>query len=222
METVGNAIQNQVLKVAERVEQQIDAELQALEKLDEDDIEKLRERRLQEMKQQAKQVQEWRALGHGEYSELAEEKEFFEIAKKSKDIVCHFYKSDTPRCKIVDHHLKILCRSHIEARFCKIDVMRCPFLTERLRIKVIPTIALVHDGKTKDYIIGFTDLGNCDDFSTAMLEWRIAQSGAINYSGDLLNPPDEEKKSKKSIFGTKKKTIRGNDSDSDDGDEDYD
>jgi hypothetical protein len=69
--------------------------------------------------------------GHGEYTEIPEEKEFFEVTKKSKDIVCHFYKSDSPRCKIVDHHLKILCRSHLEARFCKIDVERCPFLTRK-------------------------------------------------------------------------------------------
>lgn len=48
-----------------------------------------------------------------------------------------------------------------------------------------------------------------------MLEWRIAHSGAIDYHGDLLTPPDERKK--KSIE-SKQKTIRsGNfyDSDSD-------
>ncbi|GLH12472.1 Viral IAP-associated factor homolog [Gryllus bimaculatus] len=221
MEAVEKAIQNQVLKVAETVEQQVDAEIQALEKLDIDDIEKLREKRLQDMKKQAKQHQEWLAMGHGEYSELTEEKEFFDVAKKSQKIVCHFYKSDTPRCKIVDHHLKNLCRSHIETRFCKLDVNRAPFLTGRLRIKVIPTIVLVNDGKTKDYIVGFTDLGNCDDFSTAMMEWRIAQSGAINYNGDLLQPPEEGKRSKKSVFISKKQTIRGKASDSDDDDDDY-
>jgi hypothetical protein len=69
--------------------------------------------------------------GHGDYTEIPEEKEFFEATKKSKDIVCQFYKSDSPRCKIVDHHLKILCKSHMEARFCKIDAERCPFLTRK-------------------------------------------------------------------------------------------
>ncbi|XP_015111156.2 thioredoxin domain-containing protein 9 isoform X2 [Diachasma alloeum] len=92
---------------------------------------------------------------------------------------------------------------------------------ERLRIKVIPTIALISDSKTKDYIVGFTDLGNCDDFSTEMMEWRIAQSGAISYTGDLLNPPEKGKKSSNLLVGNKKsKTIRGRTNSDDSGSDD--
>ena len=40
---------------------------------------------------------------------------------------------------------------------------------------------LVKDGKTRDYIVGFTDLGNHDEFSTEMMEWRIATVGVIEY-----------------------------------------
>lgn len=75
---------------------------------------------------------------------------------------------------------------------------------------------MIKDSKTKDYIVGFTDLGNCDDFSTELMEWRIAQSGAIDYSGDLLTPPDNKKRQ---TYVNKNKTIKGKvyDSDSDDG-----
>lgn len=104
--------------------------------------------------------------GHGDYSELVDEKEFFEVSKKSTNIVCHFYRDGAERCKIVDKHLKILAAKHLEAKFCKVNAEKCPFLTQRLRIKVIPSIALIKDSKTRDYIVGFTDLGNCDDFST--------------------------------------------------------
>lgn len=91
------------------------------------------------------------------------------------------------------------------------------FFPERLRIKVIPTITAVIDRKTKDFIVGFTDLGNCDDFSTEMLEWRVARSAVIEYNGDLLVPPDKQKKEKESF--TRRTGIRENsdDSDSDDG-----
>lgn len=183
--------------------------------------------------------------GHGEYSEIHEEKEFFEVSKKSKDIVCHFYKDGSPRCKIVDHHLKLLCKKHVETRFVRLNVEKAPFLTgmiklilkplldvclvfhlkfyltnflicplDRLRVRIIPTIALIKDSKTKDFIVGFTDLGNCDDFSTEMLEWRIATAGVIEYSGDLLNPPEVKKKSK-SLLNAPKRAIRDRDSDSD-------
>ena len=49
------------------------------------------------------------------------------------------------------------------------------------------------DSKTRDYIVGFTDLGNHDEFSTEMMEWRIATAGLIEYSGDLMTPPDAAK-----------------------------
>ena len=51
----------------------------------------------------------------------------------------------------------------------------------------------MQDSKTRDYIVGFTDLGNHDEFSTEMMEWRIATAGLIEYSGDLMTPPDAAK-----------------------------
>merc|ERR1719222_338310 len=104
-------------------------------------------------KQQAKK-QEWLSNGHGQYEEIPEEKEFFNVTKKSENVVCHFYKGDSFNCKVLD--------KHVETKFCKIDATKCPFLTDRLKIRVIPTMAVIKDGITKDYIIGFTDLGNTD------------------------------------------------------------
>lgn len=167
---------------------------------------------------------------------MADEKEFFEWTKKSKNVVVHFYKEGSPRCKIVDHHLKLLAPKHLETLFCKLNVEKCPFLTgqslvskhgfqffkfyihlDRLRIKIIPTISLVTDQKTKDFIVGFTDLGNRDDFTTEILEWRIAQSGAINYQGDLMTPPDQAERKSKSLLG-QTKSIRDKVGDDDDSD----
>jgi thioredoxin-like negative regulator of GroEL len=197
-ETVQNVIQQQVLKAAQIIEERLDEEIKQLDELKSDDIETLRERRLMQLKNQAKKRQEYLAKGHGEYDELGDEKQFFEIVKKSPNVVVHFYRESTPRCKIVDHHLKIIAKRHLETRFCRVLADRCLFLAEKLKIRVIPTIALIKDSNAKDYIVGFTDLGNCDDFSTDMLEWRIARSGAIEYDGDLLNPPDQKKVAKAS------------------------
>ena len=150
---------------------------------------------------------------------MAGEKEFFEASKKSKNVVVHFYRDSTFRCKIVDKHMEVLARTHMECRFLKIDAERSKFLVDRLKIKIIPTIALIKDGKTIDYIVGFQDLGNTDDFDTEMLEWRIARANVIEYSGDLLNPPAQ---TKKKHINTKTKSIirgaRSNDSDEDDND----
>ena len=75
--------------------------------------------------------------GHGEYQEISEEKEFFEISKKSENVVCHFYREGFERCKILDNHLKVLATKHIETKFCKINAEKAPFLTGKLFLSVL-------------------------------------------------------------------------------------
>lgn len=74
--------------------------------------------------------------GHGEYTEITEEKEFFETTKKSENVVCHFYRDQFLRCKIVDKHLDILAKKHIETKFCKLNVEKAPFLTGKYEFLV--------------------------------------------------------------------------------------
>lgn len=62
MASLEQTIQQSVLKTAQTVEQQLDAELERLEKLDSDDLSTLRQHRLKDMKKQAQQQQEWRVL----------------------------------------------------------------------------------------------------------------------------------------------------------------
>ena len=49
------------------------------------------------MKNMQKKKAEWMQQGHGEYSEIPEEKEFFNITKNSQNVVCHFYREETFR-----------------------------------------------------------------------------------------------------------------------------
>ncbi|KAM6978596.1 thioredoxin domain-containing protein 9 [Tautogolabrus adspersus] len=205
---------------AKLVEESVDAQLSKLNEMDEDDLDRLKERRLEALKKAQKQKQEWLSKGHGEYREIPSEKEFFGEVKETKNVVCHFYRNSTFRCKILDKHLAILAKKHVETKFLKLNVEKAPFLSERLHIKVIPTLALLLDGKTKDYIVGFTDLGNTDEFPTEMLEWRLGCAGVINYSGNLMEPPTFNKRSGTKFTKVEKKTIRGRGYDSDDSDSD--
>ncbi|XP_067137910.1 thioredoxin domain-containing protein 9 [Centruroides vittatus] len=211
MAEIQKAIESQLLQAAKIVEEKLDEEIEKMERMDEDDLEALRRRRLEELKKQEKLKREWLSKGHGEYDEIAEEKEFFDICKKSENVVCHFYKPSTFRCQIVDKHLSILAKKHIEAKFCKLNVERAPFLTDRLKIRILPTIALCKNGKVKDYIVGFDDLGGIDDFSTDTMAWRIAQAGIIQYHDSA--PPPLNVRSQSKIIRGKQNT---NDSDDDD------
>ncbi|XP_062390691.1 thioredoxin domain-containing protein 9 [Sardina pilchardus] len=215
MDIVAKALEHQMLQSARMVEEQLDAELGKLDRMDEDELELLKVRRMDALKKAQKQKQEWISKGHGEYREIPSEKDFFPEVKDSKSVVCHFYRDSTFRCKILDKHLSILAKKHLETKFIKLNVEKAPFLTERLRIKVIPTLALVKDGKTKDYVVGFSDLGNTDEFSTEMLEWRLGCSDIISYNGNLLEPPTSAAKSGSKFTKVEKKTIRGKGYDSD-------
>ncbi|KAJ0821496.1 putative Thioredoxin domain-containing protein [Helianthus annuus] len=180
---VQEILEQQVLTVAKAVEEKIDDEIAALEKLDLDDIEVLRERRLQQMKKMAEKRSRWMSLGHGEYTEIFSEKDFFAIVKASDRVVCHFYRENWP-CKVVDKHLSILAKQHIETRFIKIQAEKSPFLAEKLKIVVLPTIALIKNAKVDDYVVGFDELGGTDDFSTEELEERLAKAQVIFFEGD--------------------------------------
>ena len=87
------------------------------------------------MKKAQQKKEDWLQKGHGEYSEIPEEKEFFNVTKNSENVVCHFYRDETFRCKILDKHLAILAKKHIETKFCKINAEKTPFLCDRLKIK---------------------------------------------------------------------------------------
>jgi len=213
-------MEDQLLQVTKVIESQVDAEIERMDKMDESGFEQLRQNRMEQLKAAQKQKQVWLSLGHGQYEEIADEKEFFEVTKNSANVVCHFYRESTFRCKIVDKHLALLAPKHIETHFVKINAEKCPFLVERLRIVVLPTICIAKNGKTVDYIVGFDDMGGADDFPNEVLEWRIARTEVIKYDGDLLTPPISGKK--KSLLGhpSRKKTIRGKgDDDSSDDDE---
>ena len=185
-----------------------------------EEMEAIRARRMQYMRNAKARKQ----IGHGEYTEIGgcgNEKEFFDAAKLSDKFVCHFYRKSTPRCQIMDMHMAKLAREHTGTRFVKIDAERAPFLAERLRIIMLPTVACVIKGKVKDYVMGFDDLGGVDDFDTEVLEWRLGMAGVLDYNGNLDGPPTAEKTGRIGFVGRqtnkgKAYTRNGAETDSDD------
>merc|ERR1712086_676756 len=111
--------------------------------MSEQDLDKLRESKLEQRKRMEKQKGEWINKGHGKYREINDENEFFRECKQSRNVVIHFYRSSTWRCEIVDNHIKKLMVEHLETKFLKINAEKCPFLVERLNVTVIPTIVCV-------------------------------------------------------------------------------
>jgi hypothetical protein len=117
--------------------------------------------------------------GHGEYRECHDQKQFFDDLKKEARAVVHFYRPATRRCEVVDKHLGALARKHIETKFMRVDAEKSPFLAERLKIWMLPTIVCIRDGRTDHSIVGFDELGGSDQFTTEQLEQLLLTHGVL-------------------------------------------
>ena len=109
---------------------------------------------------------------YGRYTEIIET-EFLDTMLKNDKVVCHFYHKDFERCKIIDKHLQIIAQNHRETLFVKINAEKTPFFTEKLNIRVLPTIILFVKGKSIHRFIGFQDFGMNDDFPTINLSRQL-------------------------------------------------
>lgn len=203
-------VENQLMQVAKVVEDQLDDKLHQMENLDEDDIDKLRERRMRAMKAHQVRKQQWLARGHGEYQTIHDEKRFFAEMKGEERMICHFYRENWP-CKVMDKHMTELSSKHIETKFTRIDAEKSPFLTEKLKIWMLPTLALIKNEKVVEYIVGFEDMGGKDDFKQEHLCMVLAGHGMIHYDADEAPKPKPVQQRK--VRQTYKKDSSDEDSD---------
>mmetsp|Transcript_36730 Transcript_36730/g.80015 ORF Transcript_36730/g.80015 Transcript_36730/m.80015 type:complete len:221 (-) Transcript_36730:60-722(-) len=172
-------VEQQVMNVASVVEDQLDEQLHKLENLDEDDLERIRQKRIDAMKAAQIKKQKWMQAGHGEVTDLQNEKDFFKVMKGEERMICHFYRNNWP-CKVMDKHMSELASRHIETRFARIDAEKSPYLTEKLKIWMLPTLALIKNEKIIDYIVGLDDVGGSDDFKQEHLVMVLGAHGVIN------------------------------------------
>lgn len=159
-----------------------------------------RAQRLAEIQQKATKASQFLGLGHGSYTEIAQD-DFLKEVTKSKYVVCHFYHPEYERCKLMDKHLEVLARKHLATKWIKLDANKAPFFVGKLQIKMLPTLVFFKDGIARDRMVGLDDMGEAaDKFTTADLEKRIEKSGCC-ITGDKVTEEELEdrKKTKNSI-----------------------
>ncbi|KAG0326936.1 hypothetical protein BGZ99_008700 [Dissophora globulifera] len=168
------------------------------EELENDDygMASFREQRLEELKEEVEKRKLMVENEHGSYKNITDEKEVMDVTTKTKHCVVHFCHSDFRRCMIIDRHLEAMAKKHIKTRFVKIKVEDAPFLVDKLQVRMLPCVISFTDGIAVDRLVGFEELGNTDDFSTAILELRYKTVGVIEDD----SKKDTRKMKKKSIF----------------------
>jgi len=172
MEDGYNARMEEGAAPAEVTDAEIDAK-QDSKNFDDDDLEALRARRRQQMKEAHEKRQKYQALGHGGYDEI-EEEDFLKSVTASDRAVVHFYHNGFEKCKIMDMHLSKCARKFLGTRFVKLNAEKAPFFVDKLKIKTLPCAVVFKDGVALGRQVGFEGLGG-DEFETVQLAWRIKE-----------------------------------------------
>jgi thiol-disulfide isomerase/thioredoxin len=146
---------------------------------DDDELEALRAIRMRAIKQHTAKQAEWQAKGHSTYREIGQD-QFFQTVVRDKGgserAAVQFFNKDFELCKVMDKHLQELCVEMPSVKFVKCDVEKSPFLTERLRVTVLPCIVIFKDDIAVDRIVGFDNLAmnaKGDDIEPASLRERF-------------------------------------------------
>jgi thiol-disulfide isomerase/thioredoxin len=201
---------NLVGKAAAVQEKAVDEELNRYDYLLQDDqaLDALRAKRLQEMKHAAQQQQAYLAAGHGSYKELAASQQdgrdmcqsFFEATKASENLVVHFYRPTTAYCDVFHKLLDQLAKNHLETMFLRINVQdnetkAVSFLVERLNVRVMPTLVLIQKREMVHQIRGFDEFAtggnnNPEALTARELARVLRQHGVITW-----NDRDDEEES---------------------------
>ncbi|WVQ84870.1 hypothetical protein IAT38_007033 [Cryptococcus sp. DSM 104549] len=143
------------------------------------DLDSHREARMEALAQQIKQVKDLRESDNGRVVTFGEEKALIERMAKEKYCLLHFFHPDFARCQIMDRQLAALAPSHPHTLFARASVDDVPFLVTKMAVQVLPCVLCFVDGRAVDRLIGFEELGDTDQFTAKMLEFRLKQSGVL-------------------------------------------
>lgn len=142
-------------------------------------IQAMKQRRINELKNKQIEYAKNIAKGHGQLRTISQDEFLPECTGSSQYVVIHFFHKEFKRCTIMDHHLHMVARQHMETKFCRIDAEKSPFFIQKLNIQTLPTLLIFENGKTVNRLIGFNGLSegnnNIDTWKTYQLQIYLAQ-----------------------------------------------
>ncbi|AET39258.1 Plp1p Ecym_4182 [Eremothecium cymbalariae DBVPG len=151
--------------------------------LEDDDafIFRYREQRIEEISRHLKEVKKNASEGEYGYVHTVEsESELMQMTSKLNRVVIHFFLETFRRCSVMDDKLRELAAKHMTTKFLRISVDKCPFLVQKLNIKILPCVLSYVNAIERDRIIGFQQLGNQpDNFPLYTLEERLKKYDVI-------------------------------------------
>jgi len=173
------AISSAMSKVISEEEAKLDGQMHKLSKMDEDDLEELRAKRLETLKNKEIRRSKWLQNNHGRFHELQDQKDFFANVKSTKHVICLFYSKTSHWTKPLQEHLTLIAQKHLECKFLQIEAANAPFLIERLQIWMMPTLVLAKDNKVSTQLRGLDWVAPNGKIDTLALEQKLFDYGFL-------------------------------------------
>ena len=163
-----------------------------------DELQALRRARLEQLKREQSQRAEHVSLGHGSLRTIAQDDFLPECTGSSRYVVVHYYHDDFERCKIMDYHLNVIAKEHVEAKFLRIDAAKSPFFVSKLRIQTLPSLFVFDQGREIGRLTGFEGLApnakKPDEWHTGRLQEWLSSTGAIRYERPSREVEEERRR----------------------------
>jgi hypothetical protein len=211
------------------------------EALEEEDDSAYRERRMEQLHSELASAKEALLRTSSEtnptqalYPTLPNDQSLLDLTTNNSRCVIHFAHPDFVRCSVMDEHMRVLASRHYEVRFARVDVRSCPFVVEKLNIRVLPCVVGFIDSLGKDRIVGFEGLGSlnrrrdgADEIQTADLEKRLLKSGVLvreklTHDGGRHDRSSDSEDDGEGRRGIRSGNARHNNGDKPDDDDDWD
>ena len=176
------ALEAAVLASVAAVEAAVDAKLAVLDNMDDADLASVRARRVAEMKREAESRATWLAAGHGRVTSVRGDADFFDAARGVERVVALFWRRSRP-CEAMQALVRTLAPRHVETKFIEVEAETVPFLADKLKVWMLPTLALMVDGKSVDAVVGFDGLPGGDRATASVLEARLVAAGVCRENG---------------------------------------
>jgi hypothetical protein len=163
-----------------------------------DELQALRHARLEQLKREQSQRAEHVSLGHGSLRTISQDDFLPECTGSSRYVVVHYYHDDFERCKIMDYHLNVIAREHVEAKFLRIDAAKSPFFVSKLKIQTLPSLFVFDQGREIGRLTGFEGLAlnakKPDEWHTGRLQEWLSSTGAIRYERPSREVEEERRR----------------------------
>merc|ERR1719350_1601529 len=167
-------------KVAAHLEKEIDAEIQKLEELTEDDLNGMRKARMRQLHERADQREKWRQNGHGTFDEIMDQKQFFQEAQGSERVIIMMYTHSNRWCKVLGDQLAKLASLHYETRFLKMDANKAQHVCGQLEIEIIPALILCKNKKIEKQYRGLDAFtGGSSNLNIRVVEQILHHDGFL-------------------------------------------